>query len=260
MKGYANLRARQKVLAYIAASACLALLGCFPLPVRFPTQTTDAASQKIDLTFLKAGSTTREDVSQKLAAIDTGVNQKEFFWGRPRVSKYREILMVGYVPVGPLDRMWGVENLLVSYDANGVVKTFAVVGDSHLLHELDSVDSAATAVLDLSSPVTLDSVPYWVHEKHKPAYSADGPLVLGAESLECFGVRVPRNELLSIALQKSNDPYPRLKIHFAKRFDFSKTPLQERRDNLDISLDPPKLLLLHRYINQAKVGAQQPAL
>ncbi len=256
MKRYAKLRARQRVLAYIPLCACLALVGCFPLPVRFPTRTTDATSQKIDLTFLKVGSTTREEVSQKLASIDTGVNQKEFFWGRPRVSKYREILMVGYVPIGPMDRMWGVENLLVSYDANGVVRTFAVVGDSHLLHELDSVDSAATAVLDLSSPVTLDSVSYWVHEKHRPASSASGSLVLGAESLEFFGVRVPRNELRSIALQKGDDPYPRLKIRFAKLFDFSETPLQERRDKLELSLDPPKLLLLHRYMNQAKAGTQ----
>jgi hypothetical protein len=234
----------------------LALVGCFPLPVRFPTQTTDATSKKVDLTFLKAGSTTREEVSQKLASIDTGVNQKEFFWGRPRVSKYRSIVMVGYVPIGPADRLWGVENLLASYDANGIVNTFAVVGDSQLLHQLDSVDSAAIAVLDVSSPVTLDSVSYWVHEKHKPASSAHGPLVLGAESLECFGVRVPRDELRSIALQKGDDFNPRLKIHFAKLFDFSETPLHERRDNLDLSVDPPKLLLLHRYMNQAKAGTQ----
>jgi hypothetical protein len=150
MKRYAELRAWQRVFACIPACACLVLVGCFPLPVRFPTRTTDASSQKVDLTFLKAGSTTREEVNQKLASIDTGVNQREFFWGRPHVSKYREILMVGYVPVGPLDRMWGVEDLLVSYDANGVVKTFVVVGDSHLLRELDSVDSAATALVDVS--------------------------------------------------------------------------------------------------------------
>jgi hypothetical protein len=259
MKRYTKITVRQRVFACIPAWACLVLVACFPLPVRFPTRTTDASSQKVDLTFVKAGSTTREEVNQKLASIDTGVNQREFFWGRPRVSKYREILMVGYVPLAPLDRMWGVENLLVSYDANGIVKTFVVVGDSHLLHELDSVDSAATAVLDLSAPVTLDSVPYWVHEKHT-AHSANGSLVLGAESLECFGVKVPRSELRSMALQKSKDPYPRLKIFFGKPFDFSKTPLKQRRDSLELSVDPARLLLLHRYMNQAKAGTQQPAI
>jgi hypothetical protein len=96
--------------------------------------------------------------------------------------------MVGYVPVGPLDRMWGVENLLVSYDANGVVKTFVIVGDSHLLQEFDFVDSAVTAVLDLSSPVTLDVVPYWIHEKHKPAYGTE--LVSSA----CMPSPLPRQE------------------------------------------------------------------
>ena len=208
MKRYAKLRARQRVVACIPACACLVLVGCFPLPVRFPTRTTDASSQKVDLTFLKAGSTTREEVNQKLASIDTGVNQREFFWGRPHVSKYREILMVGYVPVGPMDRMWGVENLLVSYDANGVVKTFVIVGDSHLLRELDSVDSAATALVDVSSPVTLDSVTYWVHENRKRAYTVDGPLALGAESLECFGVKVPCKEFRGLPFKKKNDHPP----------------------------------------------------
>lgn len=258
MKRNARLYALQKVFVCITACACLVLVGCFPLPVRFPTQTTNASSQKIDLTFLKAGSTTREEVSEKLASIDTGVKQKEFFWGRPRVSKYREILMVGYVPVGPLDRMWGVENLLVSYDANGVVKTSVVVGDSHLLRELDSVDSGA--LLDVSSPVTLESVTYWMHKNHKGSHEADGSLVLGAESLECFGVRIPRTKLRGITLQKSNNFYPRLKILFGKTFDFSKTPLQEKSGSLDLSVDPAQLLLLHRYVNHAKAGTREPAI
>lgn len=256
MKNFTKLCRWRRALASIPACASLALVGCFPLPVRFPTRTTNTSSQEIDLTFLKAGSTGREEVSQKLVSIDTGVNQKEFFWGRPRVSKYREILMVGYVPVGPLDRIWSVENLLVSYDANGVVKTLAILDDSHLLQKLDSVDSGATAVLDLSSPLTLNSLSYWVHEKHRPAHSVYGPLVLSAESLECFGVTIPLNQLRNIALQNSHNPEFRVKIHFAKVFDFSKTPLHERRDNLDLRLDPPQLLLLRRYMNQAKSGTQ----
>ena len=259
MKLHATLRMRTAALACIPVCACWVLLGCFPLPVRFPTRTTDAASQKIDLSFLKAGSTTRAEVSQKLAPIDTGVNQMEFFWGRPCVSKYREILMVGYVPVGPLDRMWGVENLLVSFDANSVVKTFVVVGDSHLLRELDSVDSAAP-VLDQSSPIAVHSVAYWVHEKHKEAYRVVGSLVLGAESVECFGVKVPRNEVRGIALQKSTDLIPRLKILLDKPSDFSGTPLGEKTNNLDLSLDPKELLLLHRYMGQAKAGTRAPTL
>jgi len=261
MNRYAKLRVRQRVLAYISASACLALVACFPLPVRFPTRTTDPTSQKIDLTFLKPGSTTRDEVTRKLTSVDTGTKE-DFFWGRVRVSKYRTIVMVGYVPIGPGDRMWGAENLLISYDPKGVVKRSVIVSDTHLLPQLDILDAAAVVPFALTSPVSVGSVEYWTHVKHQPRAAATTPLTLAAGSLECFDVRIARNDLRRISLKNSGGLFGpesdvdriRLALFFSRQIDFSKTPLRKRTDHLDVNVDPPMLLILYRYVKQTALN------
>src|SRR5437588_3902784 len=90
------------LVCIVVGISFLICVGCYPVPVRFPTRTADMSGGSIDLNFLKAGATTRDQVNSKLASVDTGTKQGAFFGGRMRVSKYRLILMVGYVPVGPL--------------------------------------------------------------------------------------------------------------------------------------------------------------
>jgi hypothetical protein len=239
----------------VRAVLCISLLmsaGCFPLPVRSPTRTTDKSGGPIDLTFLKAGSTTRDEVTGKLASIDTGTMQREFFWGRLRISKYRDILMVGYVPVGPLDRKWGVQNILVGYDQRGIVKSWTIVNDKKLLDHLDLMSNGASALLDLSSPVLVNSVVYRLHERNAPSgVAASTQLTLEAQSLECFGVRIARRELRTIALGNSNEPDRLLlKMVFDHQIDFSNTQLRKRTDHIDLTVDPPALLLLRSYLKQ----------
>jgi hypothetical protein len=237
-----------------ACAACIPLLicvGCYPLPVRFPARTTDSSGKAIDLTFLKSGSTTREEVSKNLTAIDTGASQPDFFWGRLRMSKYRQIVMVGYVPIGPGDRMWGTGNLLVSYDQKGFVKDFVVVSDSELLPQLDLLEAAAPPQPDLSSRVSISSVVYWVHEKHEPRREASVQLTLDADSIECFDVKIGRNQLQRILVENGNNLNQlRLKLLLRQAVDFSKTPLHKRINRLDLSVDPPTLLMLHRYVTR----------
>jgi len=64
--------------------------GCVIVPVRLSTQTRDTAEEpkKLDFTFLKSGSTTKEEVTKNLAAIDTRVNENGFFWGRWESSNW----------------------------------------------------------------------------------------------------------------------------------------------------------------------------
>ena len=238
----------------------LLLAGCFPLPVRFPTRTTDGA-KPIDLSFLKTGSTTRDEVSSKLASVDTRTNE-DFFWGRVRVSKYTTIVMAGYVPVGPGGRVWGIENLLISYDPKGVVKSSVLVSDTHLLPQLDILDAAAVVPFALTSPVSVGSVEYWTHEKHQPSAAATTPLTLDAGSLECFDVRIARHDLRRISLKNSGGLFGpesdldhiRLALFFGQKIDFSKTPLRKRTDHLDVSVDPPMLLILYRYVKQTALN------
>ena len=236
---------------------CMSLLlaGCFPLPVRFPTRTTDG-TKPIDLSFLKTGSTTRDEVTSKLTSVDTGTKE-DFFWGRVRVSKYRTIVMVGYVPIGPGDRMWGAENLLISYDPNGVVKSSVIVSDTHLLPQLDILDAAAVMPFALTSPVSVGSVEYWTHEKHQPRAAATTPLTLDAGSLDVSTSGL-HNDLRRISPKNSGGLFGpesdlnriRLALFFSREIDFSKTPLRKRTDHFDVDVEPPTLLILYRYLKQ----------
>jgi len=250
-------------LGLLVCAVCIPVLicvGCYPLPVRFPARTTDSSGKAIDLTFLKSGSTTREEVSKKLNAIDTGAGQPDFFWGRLRMSKYRQIVMVGYVPIGPGDRMWGTGNLLVSYDQKGFVKDFVVVRDSELLPQLDLLEAAAAPQPDLSSRISISSVVYWVHEKREPRREASVQLTLDADSVECFDVKIGRNQLQRILVENGNNLNQlRLKLLLRQAVDFSKTPLHKRINRFDLSVDPPTLLMLHRYVKRI-VRTAPPAI
>src|SRR5260370_2330539 len=237
----------------VRAVACMSLLmsaGCYPLPVRFPTRTTDTSGTPIDLTFLKAGLTTRDEVTGKLASIDTGTMQEDFFWGRLRVSQWRDIMMVGYVPLGPGDRKWGDQNILVAYDKRGIVKSSTIVNDRKLLDQLDLISNEASALLDLSSPVFVNSVVYRLHEKNAPTASTQ--LTLEGQSLECFGVRIARSELRTIVLWNSNEPdHLSLKMFFDRQIAFSTTQLRKRTDRIDLAVDPPTVLLLRPYLKES---------
>jgi hypothetical protein len=100
---------------------------------------------------LKTGSTAREQVTQKLADIDTGVKQSNLFWGRWDSSRWRTTA-VGFVPPEG-ERLWHAENLFVQFDPMGVIKTWAVLDDKQLTRELEilAADEKDTS-LDLSSP------------------------------------------------------------------------------------------------------------
>jgi hypothetical protein len=209
---------------------------------------------KIDLTFLKAGSTTRDEVSNKLVSIDTGTKSEDFFWGRPRISNYREIVMVGYIPIGPGDRLWGVQNLLVGYDQGGVVKNWIIVGDKRLLDQLDQLSDTTSVPLDLSSPIQVYRLVYRIRDKKGPD---TGPtavqLMLGDSSLECFGVSIPRAELRTLVLGNGNESgVLSLKMFFRHQIDFSKTPLRKKTDHVDLAVEPPTVLLLQRYLKQTQ--------
>ena len=68
--------------AVVLVYAAVLIFGCGV--VRVPTRTADPSGnpQTIDLRFLKAGSTTRAEVSTNLQDINSHVNEHSFFWGR----------------------------------------------------------------------------------------------------------------------------------------------------------------------------------
>ena len=244
---------RSRRLVCVVAVISLLSSGCYPVPVRFPTRTTDTSSNPIDLGFLKPGETTRDEVAAKLSAVSTNATQEDFFWGRPRVSKYRQIIVVGYVPIGPGDRMWGVQNLLVAYDQHGMVKSWTLVGDKKLSEQLDLLSGAATSPPVPTSLVLPDSVIYRLHGKHvQPGAIGSAQLSLSPDSVECFGVKIARSDVRSIALTNSGaSDHLSLKMFFTHSIDFTSSPLHKRTDHIDLSVDPQNLLLLRHYMKQS---------
>jgi hypothetical protein len=67
----------------IACVALMAASGCAAVPLRVPTKTRDVSGKplEVDFTFLKSGSTTRDEVNSRLTAIDTHVNQSNLILG-----------------------------------------------------------------------------------------------------------------------------------------------------------------------------------
>jgi hypothetical protein len=251
--------------------------GCVAVPVRMPTQTIDRSGKplELDLTFLKSGSTTRDEVTKRLSAIDTGVSQSNFYWGRWDSSRWRTTA-VGFVPPEG-ERVWRAHNLLIQFDQNGIVKTWVVAGDKELAQQLEAFDIGATdSPLDLSSPL---------HATVKTPYSPDRnqpevlDIVLSADSFECshyFSARTgphlstlktPRNNIRGIAPTPGAFYYGPFSgvvpftepNHLVATLYFSKPAVVHYGEKghfaikkLEVAIDPPTFLLFRQYIRQPK--------
>lgn len=104
-------------VALLAPSSCVVP----PIPLTHRTEAPNGAKLP-DLDFLQAGVTTREQVEQALGGLDTGATPG-MFWGR-----YNRSVMSD--PGG--SRYWSRNNLLITYDERGVVKTLRRVGDDRM--------------------------------------------------------------------------------------------------------------------------------
>jgi len=75
-------------LSLLSAASLVVCSSCVFLgpgvPVRVSTETKDisGAQRDLDFSFLKAGSTTKDEVLTNLKPIDTGIQEPHPFWGR----------------------------------------------------------------------------------------------------------------------------------------------------------------------------------
>ncbi len=134
-----------------AATAVLLLavleFGCIAFPTKLPKRTRGAGgveirTEDVDLSFIKIGTTHRDEVSAKLAKVDCGAPQREFFWGRWSQSSWG-VVAGAITDTGPdkvehgTGRHWHLRNVLVNFDANGITQSVnAVDDDEQLWHEL----------------------------------------------------------------------------------------------------------------------------
>ncbi len=114
-------------LDLLLTPVCCALLTACVGATRLLASTRGPAGSQIqkkelDMTFLEAPSVHREDVTSKLASIDTCYKHPHLFWGRWADSRwgYWWFLADGKGGAGDAKRVWHVKNLLVAFDDNGV--------------------------------------------------------------------------------------------------------------------------------------------
>jgi hypothetical protein len=232
---------------------CLLVSGC--TPIRVPTRTQDSSGKPadVDLNFLKADLTTREEVTQHFAAIDTRVIEPGFFWGRWASSS-----SINFGPMNPSPwRSWGERNLLVEFNQQGTARSWMVVGDSGLQDQLHRL-TAADRPLDLSAPVHMSAEVFGVPAASLLVASeymqCDKPSWISTATARysgCSGMKIPRAQITRITsrwiIHDHADPLIWVKIRIA-----SGNGIKERE--ISVGTDPPSLLLLHRYLNQTLRG------
>src|SRR5258708_8024787 len=110
--------------------------GCVVVPVGAPTHTNGLAGkmEKVNLDFLQAGKTTRQEVTEKLGETDTSVKENRLFLGRWSSSKWGVFWAAGggYNAVGGWNRTWARHNVLISFDDQAIVQEFRKVADEDL--------------------------------------------------------------------------------------------------------------------------------
>jgi len=156
MKNFYRLTVSALTLSVAILSGCA---GATRLPLRAKGPAGESLDRKkLDLEFLGAPDTRRDQVVERLGSIDTAYQNPRLFWGRWSDSKwgYWWFVAGGNSAAGDAKRVWHVHNLLVSFDENGTVRKKEVIdNDQALWAELHAL-LGETAPLDLSQPVPLE--------------------------------------------------------------------------------------------------------
>src|SRR5260370_11937747 len=142
-------------LVVAATSLCQ---GCVVVPVRAPTHTNGLAGkmEKVNLDFLQAGKTTRQEVTEKLGETDTSVKENRLFLGRWSSSKWGVFWASGggYNALGGLNRTSTKHNVLISFDHQDIVQEFRKFSDEDLVKQLSPwVPKRHYHPLHLPSPI-----------------------------------------------------------------------------------------------------------
>lgn len=160
MKSVHHLAVSALALLVSVLSGCV---GATRLPMRTKGPAGESLQRKqLDLAFLDAPGTQRQEVLSRLSEVDTAYSNPRLFWGRWSQSKWGYWWFVAAQTGGAGDakRVWHVHNLLVSFDENGAVRKKEVIdNDASLWAELHA-QLAAVPPLELAEPLQLEASGY----------------------------------------------------------------------------------------------------
>jgi hypothetical protein len=219
-----------------------------------------ATTKKTDLSFLKRGITTRQEVQEKLGWADTGIPSDRLFvarWmlsseGRLRPYKLSEDQAERVYP----DK-WKSKSVLARFDSNGILLDFAVVDAAHFIRTLGNwLVAMQLPPLDLSHPVEI-AMGYPV--AYLPLVTDEGRLVLTQEYVELVGTKhnIPGFRALRKALLKvvEDDKFEtesgkfNCRLIFNPKLRLKDSPIQFAESAL-LRFDGQNLLLFVRYLAQ----------
>lgn len=150
-------------VSVLAVSAAI-LSGCAGA-TRLPLRAKGLAGEplqnnKLDLAFLDAPGTQRDEVVSRLSSVDTAYSNPRLFWARWRESKwgYWWVIAGGYSAAGDAKRIWHIHNLLVSFDENGIVRKKELFKDDKSLWTELHTRLADAPPLDLSQPIPIEVI------------------------------------------------------------------------------------------------------
>jgi hypothetical protein len=249
---------RWVAVAALAFSFCQ---GCLVLPVRAPTKTSGASGEtaKVQMNFIEAGKTTREEVLRKLGGTESAIEGDTYFVGRWTSSSWGVLWMVtgNNTADGGWNRHWETRNVLVEFDEMGLVKEYRVFPDSQLLKEFSAlVAKGPKRPLDLSKPMEIPVE----HFSLRREINSSGTIILENDSFEFreadgagkHSFKISPNQIRDFSLApmaEGNHPdphYVKQSIHFS-----GKTRVGSR---ITLSVDVPTVLLLVKYLAQTRSG------
>jgi len=251
----------RRLLFLLLLLLSIACSGCLVVPMRAPTKTigtTGGIGKKVDLKFIVPGSTSRQEVLQKLDWLNSGITDDRFFVARWSESTWGVAWAVAanYAADGGWNRSWTIHNLVVEFDAQGLVLKSSLLDDKHLadtLSQLISQDSDESLAAQL---------PFQVLTNHSHlGKHTSGTLTLAEDELRfapngsacpdsnsCFAT--PRQNILRVSTgswTSSSSTSPALlatTIHFKQNTSLG--------TKFSTQLDLPTIVLLLRYVHQPR--------
>jgi len=169
--------------------------GCIIVPMRMKTavKTPSGQRQAIPAEAPVAGKTTRQQVEEQYRAFAFDSGTPNLFWAQFQQSKWG--VVAGTYGAAGGGRVWGVHNLLVTFDEKDVAKTVELVPEGNLPVRFAKMQKEGTlAPLDLSRSIQLA-----------------GKLVYGSESsvkleLSSTGATVTMHRVFPVRYKKQKPP------------------------------------------------------
>jgi hypothetical protein len=236
-------------LAWISICVlALGLSGCWGINVKAPPKDIGSAGKataaNTDISFIEVGKTTREDVEQRLGWANAALGSDRIFLARWLHSDRGTVWVTGYFPMGG-DRRWEPHDVLVEFDASGVVTKFGSIADVELLSEM--ARAAARAEL----PGIPSSAALQVHatrlSPHAPGLDPgqtfeECSLVLSDASIELHKELKKKTDILFAASPSEIAGITGSKGHFIRLVDDAPSP------------DAAKILVELRFSRSFPVG------